>query len=497
MSQELGQTISSRGIVQLFHVVSYSRTSLLFARIAVNFLVACLLAGSVCAIYITVVSARCILLTSQDLNFDLLEQGTAGIGKFFSVIRVPLVVSSLNILLPFFFEMISQWNWEKLHPRTYLALTIVRSSLLYFANFIVLLVSLFIQMTSDPTMGNIEDIRCCLSAVSSQDSIAKAVIERERCCLDLSKEKVTSLASQSACCYNNLSNSNPSVIEKFSCLATIGPQTGHQPVRCWETLVGQELFKLVFVDLILEIGFGILIAELLRGLLAKTGWFKCCDNKLKFATFSTSQNVLSLVYQQSVAWFGTLFCPFLLGITAAGHLIILFLRTLMCKWFIRPQKIFRNFRSSTRNYHTSVLLVMLLVNLFAVGYVVVEMVPSNGCGPFRTMPDMGTVLVREIEGWASWLVKAIDYLKSAAVIFILVLLLCALAYYQWCQARAYREFQKDLLYQMKVLRSRINLNGPGAYVVLCVGDLSFQCLFRRISSFNLASGTESACSDYS
>ena len=44
----------------------------------------------------------------------------------------------------------------------------------------------------------------------------------------------------------------------------------------------------------------------------------------------------------------------------------------MCRWFLRPQHVFRDFRGSARYYHMVALLGMLLVTLFAVGYVFVE-----------------------------------------------------------------------------------------------------------------------------
>ena len=218
-----------------------------------------------------------------------------------------------------------------------------RSFILYLANFIVLLVSLFTQMTSNLTvrvwnfleinstrvllqMGNEEDISCCLQAVRSQYPNGEMIINEQPACQQLAEAHARNIVNDSASCYDYLQRSHSNVVEKFSCLATIGSHFGHQSRRCWETLVGQELFKLLCIDLLLEIIVSIFLAEFVRGVFVKTNGFKCCGSlakkvsekkarlslslslynmffQIKCASFSTSQNVLSLVYQQSLAWY--------------------------------------------------------------------------------------------------------------------------------------------------------------------------------------------------
>lgn len=69
---------------------------------------------------------------------------------------------------------------------------------------------------------------------------------------------------------------------------------------------------------------------------------------------------------------GFFFCPFLPGVALLGMLIVFFLRLLSTRVAIEPEQVFREIQHNTRRYYMLALLGMLLVDLFAVGYVVVE-----------------------------------------------------------------------------------------------------------------------------
>jgi hypothetical protein len=440
---------------------------LLLIRALVNIFVVLLLTASVVAIYFTVNSSTCLLLATSGADLTVyVKGGPAGFVQFFSILRVPLVIGGLNLIIPSIFEGIASVNWEHLHPRKRLLLTLGRSYVLYLANFVVLLVTLLSHLK--PSERNIDDISCCIDTAS--DAFPRLLDSPNCASLALgtvSKEDLTQISDR---CWKNITTTKTlsDSVKAFPCLEIIGPNSGDLSY-CWETVIGQELFQILLVDILIEIVISVIVLELIRAILVYTGGCRCCKKFVKwmdFASFHTSANVLVLIYQQAIVWLGFLFCPFLPGIALIGMLLIFFLRILSAGVAIIPQQVFREIRHNTRRYYMLALLGMLIIDFFTVGYVIVERTPSAKCGPFRNLLSMADILVQSIETWPSWVEAVTNFLKSVSVVFIVMLLLCLLGYYQWQTTKAYKEFQKDLLYQMKQLTNQLQVTsqnvGSGA-----------------------------------
>ncbi|XP_056117925.1 transmembrane channel-like protein 6 isoform X1 [Rhinichthys klamathensis goyatoka] len=151
---------------------------------------------------------------------------------------------------------------------------------------------------------------------------------------------------------------------------------------CWETFVGQELYRLVLMDLIVAV-LHIIFAEFLWGLCIRN--FSLRSRKLEF---DIARDVLELIYGQTLVWFGVLFSP-LLPAVQIGKLLLLFYfkKTSLMKNFQAPRKHWRATQMSTL-FVSLLFLPSFIGALMCVIYTMWRIKPSSHCGPFRSFHNM-------------------------------------------------------------------------------------------------------------
>jgi hypothetical protein len=98
------------------------------------------------------------------------------------------------------------------------------------------------------------------------------------------------------------------------------------------------------------------------------------------------------------------------------------------------------------------LLAALFGCLIPVGYSMVEIRPSQTCGPFRTQTRVYDVISDEINKSPSWFQGILDYIGSAAFVIPLIVLLCLIAFYFFALSRAYRT-------SIRILNDQLQLEG--------------------------------------
>uniref|UniRef100_A0A914CHZ3 TMC domain-containing protein n=1 Tax=Acrobeloides nanus TaxID=290746 RepID=A0A914CHZ3_9BILA len=163
------------------------------------------------------------------------------------------------------------------------------------------------------------------------------------------------------------------------------PGAGINEAVCWETLIGQEIVKLVTMDLIITI-FSIIVIDFLRGLWVKycSSWW-CWDIETTFpeyGEFKVAENVLHIINNQ-------------------------------------------------------------------VGYVIASKRPSLHCGPFARQDQFYDVISNLIKKYVdedqlTWL----KYIASPGVIIPLVLLLLLIIYFLVSLVKGLREANTDLQQQL-------------------------------------------------
>uniref|UniRef100_A0A673K4J2 Transmembrane channel-like protein n=1 Tax=Sinocyclocheilus rhinocerous TaxID=307959 RepID=A0A673K4J2_9TELE len=169
----------------------------------------------------------------------------------------------------------------------------------------------------------------------------------------------------------------PLLCDKIALLEKYSPSTPAVFLRlvslgCWETRVGQEMYKLTLFDFLITIATLILVEFPHRIVVDH------CSCKLTKLVgrqeFLVPPNVLALVYSQTVVWTGALFCPLLPFINTIKFILFYYCKKITL--FQNCQPATRNFRSTTSNFF----------------FLLVLIHPSYGCGPFRLNSAMWDVV---------------------------------------------------------------------------------------------------------
>ncbi|XP_018771523.3 transmembrane channel-like protein 5 [Serinus canaria] len=207
--------------------------------------------------------------------------------------------------------------------------------------------------------------------------------------------------------------------------------------QCWETLVGQDIYRLVLVDFIFCL-LGSFFGEFLRRIIGTT----VCVS-LGLPEFDIGRNVLDLIYAQTLTWIGILFSPLLPGIQMIAFLIV---------FFVKKVSLMRNCQPPCKVWRTAQMMTSFIFLLFCpsflgvlsvIGVTVWRLKPSEECGPFRGLPSMYAAVaewIQMLESYTAWkwVVWIYHNLISSELFFFIIstfVLVVTYLYWQIIQAR--------------------------------------------------------------
>ncbi|XP_032066203.1 transmembrane channel-like protein 6 isoform X1 [Thamnophis elegans] len=201
-------------------------------------------------------------------------------------------------------------------------------------------------------------------------------------------------------------------------------------IQCWETFVGQELYRLMVMDLIfilLDVIFGELI------------WRIILEKKLQSKQrpeFDIARNVLDLIYGQTLTWLGVFFAP-LLPVVQILKLLLLF--------YVKKVSLMRNCQCPSKPWrasHMSTIFISLLCFPSFLGasvflsYTIWAIKPSEMCGPFQTFDtiyDSWKVWILQLEEsnpnitWFTWIHQ--NLFQTSYFMLLIVAMLVAVIYF--------------------------------------------------------------------
>ncbi|XP_041378180.1 transmembrane channel-like protein 3 [Gigantopelta aegis] len=215
---------------------------------------------------------------------------------------------------------------------------------------------------------------------------------------------------------------------------------------CWENEVGEQVFKVLLIDLGISLLVG-LAFDVTSAILAK------CRMLFKFGyqEFDVPSGVLDLIYGQALIWLGLYFSPFLALIGVLKLIVLFYFRYVIARTCnVPPAKVFRASRSG--NFYMFVLLVNLFVCVFPMAYAVVEMQPSQDCGPFRGLLRAYYVITSRVGGVPDWLESTLLYISTPVIMIPVIILLLLIIFYYVAKYGSYKALTKSLRNQLRFER---------------------------------------------
>ena len=214
---------------------------------------------------------------------------------------------------------------------------------------------------------------------------------------------------------------------------------------CWETYIGQQLYRLSIFDALITVSIMLLI-ELPLALILRR-WSKAGHRlvrTLAYPQFDLASNTLDLVYSQSICWLGVFYSPILAILTTFKCILIYYVKYLGFKvYYSPPSRLYGG--SSSTSLFINVLLLSFIASVVPLGYHISTLEPSLSCGPYRGFDTVWSCVSQQID-LLPWLLKELLSFFGTATFYVpaIVFLFVATYYY-----RAVASARRDLIQSLK------------------------------------------------
>ncbi|XP_074866607.1 transmembrane channel-like protein 5 isoform X2 [Carettochelys insculpta] len=201
--------------------------------------------------------------------------------------------------------------------------------------------------------------------------------------------------------------------------------------ECWESLVGQDIYRLIVVDFIFCL-LGSFFGEFVRRIIGTKCW-----KTLGVPEFDIARNVFDLIYAQTLAWIGIFFAPLMPVMQIISFFIIFYVKKVSLMMNCQPpRKVWRASQMTT-------LFIFLLFFpsftgvLSVMGVTIWRRTPSKQCGPFQGLSSVIDVFsgwIHTLDSypgskWVGWIYH--NLIGSVHFFFILSVLVLIITYLYW------------------------------------------------------------------
>lgn len=238
---------------------------------------------------------------------------------------------------------------------------------------------------------------------------------------------------------------------------------------CWETSLGQEIYRLVVIDFIFTLLFSTFCAEFIAS------WISKKMNKRK-PEFLIANNVMDLIYGQTLCWIGIYFSPLLPLINVIKFFILFYVKRFSVMNNCRPSD--RRWRATrSRFLFNMVLLGSFLLSAVFFFYILVNEQPSPNCGPFRGQSRAYHIIITKLNELAAvasveWIATIIRVVTSVWILDSIAILLLILILFKRSETHALRSISRSL-------KEQIALEGKDKMLLLKQLQKQYKQLQRR------------------
>ncbi|CAG5116998.1 unnamed protein product [Candidula unifasciata] len=195
-------------------------------------------------------------------------------------------------------------------------------------------------------------------------------------------------------------------------------------VKCWETFVGQELYRLTVMDMIFALLYSFFMEFIRR--LCSLKW-----KSIERAEFAIARHTLELIYTQSLCWLGIFYSPLLPVVVILKLVITFYVKrysvTQNCRPSLKPWR-----ASQTHTVFVGYIFIFFIFTCIAVFFGIFEIKSSSDCGPYKSYETSYDVMKELISKWKKNYVvfgDIINIVTSSGFVAAVLVLLCMILYY--------------------------------------------------------------------
>ncbi|KAK9885170.1 hypothetical protein WA026_010680 [Henosepilachna vigintioctopunctata] len=209
--------------------------------------------------------------------------------------------------------------------------------------------------------------------------------------------------------------------------------------ECWETSLGQEMYRLIISDFFLTLAIHVIhfVFFIVK---------RRCLKWPVFIEFDVASNTLDLIYSQSLFWVGFYFSPLLSLVVSIK---------IFCTWYVKKYYVLLVCQPSTKAWRASqthtwfltlTFLTALATNCLMI-FIITKKSPTD-CGPFQDYRYFYEILLEIFNKDKFPLLAYIEYVTKPGVVTLIIMALCVQVYYIKQKANGQRNL-------VKILRSMI------------------------------------------
>ncbi|XP_061455298.1 transmembrane channel-like protein 7 isoform X2 [Rhineura floridana] len=227
----------------------------------------------------------------------------------------------------------------------------------------------------------------------------------------------------------------------------------YQLYPCWESRVGQEMYKLMIFDFIIIFAITVFVDFPRKLMVTYCSYkaFRWCG----LQEFAIPDNVLEIVYGQTICWIGTFYCPLLPAIATIKYFVVFYIKKISLMHTCKPST--RPFRASSSNFFfLVVLLIGLILAFIPLGISMTHIPPSKACGPFMNFNRSWDVIEHTAHHFPVVLRNILNSIVSEAFAVPFFMAVCLIMFYFIALAGAHKRVVNQLREQL-IMESRDKL----------------------------------------